>query len=185
MKSHFTWLVRFRKYGTYPGRGELYLILVYRCHFLEVHNSSIQCLKFQDGFWDIAQNTREHGRSKSYDSLVLLTIYKPNSYSNARVFFLSLYRMRISVFWGHEHLTDRLISKHYPRAKSLHELKKKFNFKSVSHSWHMIPLVIWKHSAWTFYRYEWRLSLNENTAAHRKAIKNTSFRVWIQLFIQY
>ena len=29
---------------------------------------------------------------------------------------------------------------------------KKFNFKSLSRSWHRILLVIWKHSAWAFYR---------------------------------
>ena len=37
---------------------------------------------------------------------------KLNSYSNASV-FLSLCRMRISVFWGQERLTDRSISKRY------------------------------------------------------------------------
>ena len=37
---------------------------------------------------------------------------------------------------------------------------KKFNFKSVSHSWHMILLVIWKHSAWAFYR--WAVALGQN-----------------------
>ena len=37
---------------------------------------------------------------------------KLNSYSNASV-FLSLCHMRISVFWGQEHLTDRSISKRY------------------------------------------------------------------------
>ena len=38
---------------------------------------------------------------------------KLNSYSNANVFFLSLCRMHISVFWGQERLTDRSISKRY------------------------------------------------------------------------
>ena len=37
---------------------------------------------------------------------------KLNSYSNASI-FLSLCRMRISVFWGHGRLTDRSISKRY------------------------------------------------------------------------
>ena len=55
---------------------------------------------------------------------------------------------------------------------SLHELKK-FNFKSVSRSWHMILLVIWKHSAWAFYHKQWRLSLNENTTTSSQSDEKT------------
>ena len=41
-----------------------------------------------------------------------MVTFKLNSYSNAIVFLL-LCRMRISVFWGHERLTNRLISRRY------------------------------------------------------------------------
>ena len=44
--------------------------------------------------------------------VLLIFCFKLISYSNASVCLL-LCRMRISVFWGQEHLSDRLISKRY------------------------------------------------------------------------
>ena len=54
---------------------------------------------------------------------------KLNSYLNASV-FLSLCRMRISVFWGQERLTDRSILKRYLKSDIATRVEKKFNFKS-------------------------------------------------------
>ena len=82
-----------------------------------------------------------NAESKQVQGLVL----KLNSYSNASV-FLSLCRMRISVCWDHERLTNRSISKCY--LEQYHYMSwKKLNFKSVSRSWHRILLVIWKWKA--------------------------------------
>ena len=47
----------------------------------------------------------------------------------------------------------------------------KFNFNSVSRSWHMILLVIWIRSALPFYCWAVMLSLNGNAAAHRSVLK--------------
>ena len=49
----------------------------------------------------------------------------------------------------------------------------KFNFKSISHPWHMILLVIWKRSAWAVFFFHWAmaLSLNWNVPAHHSVLK--------------
>ena len=60
--------------------------------------------------------------------------------------FLSLCRVCISVFLGHECLTDRSILKRYLKSDIATWVEKKLNFKSVLRSWHRILLVIWKHS---------------------------------------
>ena len=52
----------------------------------------------------------------------------------------------------------------------LHELKK-FNFKNVSRSLHRILLVIWKCSAWAFYRWAMAWVLNGNAAAYCLSLK--------------
>ena len=58
---------------------------------------------------------------------------------------------------------------------------KKFNVKSVSRSWHMILLVIWKCSAWAFIAKQLHFSLNGNAVAHHSALKKRfNVRVWIQ-----
>ena len=66
------------------------------------------------------------------------------------------------------------------KAISLHELKK-FNFKSVSRSWHMILLLIWKRSVWVCITKQWRLSLNGNATTHRSAMKKLAFEYELSL----
>ena len=80
-------------------------------------------------------------------------------------------------------LPDRSISQCIPRMKPLHKLKKKkINFKSVSHSWHMILLVVWNRSAWAFYGWVVVWNLKGSTAAHCSVLKKMlSVPVWIQL----
>ena len=90
-----------------------------------------------------------------------------------------LSNMSISVFWGHERLSDRSISKRYLKSDANPWVEK--ISKSVSRSWFMILMVIWKRSAWGFYRWAVALSLNGNATAHRTALKNASVLVWIQL----
>ena len=80
-------------------------------------------------------------------------------------------------FWGHEHLTDRLISKCYPKSDAAQWVE-----KSSWAWWHRIQLVTCKSSAWAFYRGVVALSLNVNATAHRSALKNASILVWIQLY---
>ena len=53
-------------------------------------------------------------------------VLKLNSYSNASV-FLSLCRMRISVFRGHERLTDRSISKRYLKSDIATQIQERFS----------------------------------------------------------
>ena len=65
--------------------------------------------------------------------------------------FLSLCCMRISVF---EVMSVWPIDRYQtlPQERYCYMSWKKSNFKSVSPSWHMILLVIWKRSALAFYR---------------------------------
>ena len=58
------------------------------------------------------------------------TIVKLNSYSNASV-FLSLCRMRISVFWGQERLTDRSISKRYLKSDIATRVEKSSTSRAI------------------------------------------------------
>ena len=76
-------------------------------------------------------------------------------------------------FWGHERLTDRSISKRYPKSDATPWAEKKFNFKSVSRSWHIVLLVIWKRSAWAFIAKQWCLSLNGNTISSPLSVETT------------
>ena len=71
--------------------------------------------------------------------------FKLNSYSNASVF----YRFVACAFPFFEGKSVLPIDRY--QIASL--VGKKFNFKSVSRSWHRILLVNWKRSAWAFYRY--------------------------------
>ena len=60
----------------------------------------------------------------------------------------------------------------------------KFNFQSVSRSWHRILLVIWKCPAWTFYCWAMTWSLKGNATAHHSPTrhwKNANVLIWIQL----
>ena len=75
-------------------------------------------------------------------------------------------------FWGHVCLSDRSISKYYIYPKRDKFMSwKKFNFQSVSRSWHMILLIIWKCSAWAVYSLAVVLSVNGNSAAHCSVLK--------------
>ena len=58
---------------------------------------------------------------------------------------------------------------------------RKFNFKSVSRSWHVILLVIWQCFAWAFYRWEWRWVWMKTLQLSTGHWKNASVLVWIQL----
>ena len=89
--------------------------------------------------------------------------------------------MCISVFWSHERLSDRSIKRLsqewcYSQCRSrCHSMSlKNFNIKSVLCSWHRIPLVIWNHSAWVFYRWVVAWSLNGHSAAYRPGLKKCS-----------
>ena len=73
-------------------------------------------------------------------------ILKLNSYSNESV-FSSLSNMCIFDFEVISVYPIDRYQKHYPKSDTASWIEKKFNFKSVSHSWHMIVLVIAKQSA--------------------------------------
>ena len=90
-----------------------------------------------------------------------------NSYLNAKRFFIALLNVHFR-FWGHERLTDRSISKRYPKSDVAQWDEKSSTQFSISNSWHMILLVIWKSLAWAFYCWvhgvesEWkRLEVNK------------------------
>ena len=55
----------------------------------------------------------------------------------------------------------------------------RFNFKSISCSWHMISSVILKHSKWAFCHWAVELSLDYNATDHRSALK-TSYLLYIK-----
>ena len=104
---------------------------------------------------------------------------KLDSYSKAKHFSI-IFSYAHFRFWGHERLSDRSISKRYPKSDAS-ELKQ-IQLQEHLHSWHMILLVIWKCAAWTFYRRAVALSLNGNAAAHHSVVKKTlSVQIWIQL----
>ena len=63
--------------------------------------------------------------------------------------FFIIYRMHISIFEVMSIYPIDQYQKAIPIAMLLHELKN-VNFMSVSRSWHMILLVIWKCTAWVF-----------------------------------
>ena len=84
-------------------------------------------------------------------SLVISLPLKLNSYSNTKHFFIAFLHVHFR-FWGHEHLTNRSISKYYPKSHAAPWLKNVY-FKSVSHLWQMILLIIWKCSAQAFYHW--------------------------------
>ena len=84
--------------------------------------------------------------------------FKLDSYLNTKR-FSSLSRMRISVF---EVMSVYLIDQYQMLSqKRWHFMSwKKFNFKSLSCSWHRFLLGDWKHSTWVFYRRVVAWSLN-------------------------
>ena len=90
---------------------------------------------------------------------------KQNSYLKAS-FFLSLCRMRTSVFWHLEHLTDRSISKR--NAKS--DIAPRVEKSSTSKAFHA-------HDTWFYCVWVWMETLSL-TIQHWK---NAGVRVWIQL----
>ena len=101
---------------------------------------------------------------------------KLNSYSIASVFLL-LCRMRISIFWGQERLTDRSISKRYLKAISLHELKKvqlqeRYMLVTQDSIGHLKMLCMSVLSL--------AVALESESTAHRKVINHASVQVWIQ-----
>ena len=106
----------------------------------------------------------QYSNDGPFAGLGLCWCFKLNSYSNTSV-FSSLCRMRISVFWGHERLSDRSISKHYPKSD-------------------ITPWVEKSSASRAFCAHDTGLiHLNENATAHCKALKNASVQVWIQLYM--
>ena len=93
-------------------------------------------------------------------------------------FKLNLYFFPITLwhahlcFWSQKPLFDKSISKRYPKCDAASKVEKSCNFKSISHSWHMILLVVWKPRAWVFVAEWWRGVWIENAAAHCSALKN-------------
>ena len=76
-------------------------------------------------------------------------------------------------FWVHKHLSDWSISKRYLKSKAAPWVEwKEFNIKSISHSWYVILLLIWKRCARAFHCWALALSLNGSAAAHQSALKN-------------
>ena len=96
------------------------------------------------------------------DCFITLWSVKLNSYSNASV-FLSLCCMRISIFLGHEHLTNRSISKHYLKSDIATWVEK----SSVVHEHFIASSGVWV----------WMKALQ----LIAKRWKNASVWVWIQL----
>ena len=96
---------------------------------------------------------------------------KLNSYSNASV-FLSLCRMRISVFLGQERLTDRSISKRYLKSDMATWVEK----SSTSRAIHTRDTGFYWSSENALHERFITSSLNENATAHRKAIKKKRLR---------
>ena len=97
--------------------------------------------------------------------------FKLNSYSKASI-FLSLCRMRISIFWGQERLTDRSISKRYLKAILIHEFEKvqlqeRYTLVTQDSIVHLKTLCMSVLSLVVALESEW------NATAHRKAIKKT------------
>ena len=105
---------------------------------------------------------------------------KLNSYWNASV-FLSLCRMRISVFWGRERLTDRSISKRYLKSDIATWVEKSLTSRVI-------------HACDTGFYWSSENALHERFIASSgvgvwmktlqliaKRLKNASVLVWIQL----
>ena len=95
---------------------------------------------------------------------------KLNSYSNANV-FLSLCHMRISVFWGQEHLINRSVSKRYLKSNIATWVEK----SSTSRAIHACDTGFYWSSENALHErfiasngvWDWM----KNATAHRKAIK--------------
>ena len=79
-----------------------------------------------------------------------------------REHFLSLCRMRISVFWGNEHLTDRSITKRYLKSNIASWVEK----SSTSRAFHA-------HDTWFYWSYE--------DALHEHFIASSGVWVWIKM----
>ena len=118
---------------------------------------------------------------------------KVNSYSNASV-FLSLCRMRISVFWGQERLTDRSISK---RCYLKSDIATWVEISSTSRAVHARDTGFYWSSENALHerfiassgvgvwikRYSSSQSDKKNKQTNKQT-KNACIRVWIQLYAE-
>ena len=106
--------------------------------------------KFKSGNGKINPWLKKAGNILTEVCMHLISVWrrlKLDSNSNTERVFIALSHAHFR-FWGHDRPSNRSISKRYPRSDAAPWVGKKFNFKSVSRSWHRIPLVVRKRWVW-------------------------------------
>ena len=117
-----------------------------------------------------------------YGPLGCACYVKLNSYLNASI-FLSLCCMRISIFWGHERLADRSISKRYPKSNTALWVEKKstsrafFMLVTQDSIGHLKTLCMSVLSLAVAFESEWK-----RYSSSQSDKKNARVRVRIQLY---